>query len=381
MRVVYTKDETAEILFARGKRRDKMNILHIAKIEKSNYKGVCVAVPSHITSQQKCANVAFMNINDDKFADIKNQLLYTKPFRIENVVSAWDKPDLVVFHEIYRIEFIQIKNELKKEGVPYIIIPHGSLTKNAQKKSRLKKKIANFLLFSDYIDDASAIQFLSETEMVNSIGSKKGFIGTNGIDIPKTSKESFNESQTKLLFIGRIDIFYKGIDLMLKAVSLIKDFMREKNVTLALFGPDDNGSHKAVNELIKKYDIFEIVKVNEGIFAKEKEEELQKADIFIQTSRSEGMPMGLLEALSYGLPCIVTTGTTLGDKINEYDAGWVADTDAKSIAESIKKAVKEKDKMNNKSKNAVELTQNAFSWENVTVSVLEQYKKILVQDS
>ena len=41
-----------------------MNILHIAKIEQSCFKGVCVAVPSHILTQDKEANVAFININN-----------------------------------------------------------------------------------------------------------------------------------------------------------------------------------------------------------------------------------------------------------------------------------------------------------------------------
>ena len=364
----YLKEEREEI---------KMNILHIAKIEKSKYKGVCVAVPSHVISQQKCENVAFMNINDEKIPDIKNQILYTKPFRIDNVIEAWCKPDLVVFHEIYRIEFIQIKNELKKAGIPYIIVPHGSLTENAQKKSKIKKKIANFLFFLKYIEEALAIQFLSETEKICSIGSKKGIIATNGIDIPKMSKESFNEDKTKLLFIGRIDIFYKGIDLMLEAVSLIKDLMIKNSVTLTLFGPDDENSHKAVCELIKKHALAEIVTLHDGIFEKEKEEELLKADIFIQTSRSEGMPTGILEALSYGLPCIVTKGTTLGDKINEYDAGWVADTDVKSIAECIKKAVTEKDKTENKSKNAIKLATEEFSWETITQDTIKQYENII----
>ncbi len=355
----------------------KMNILHIAKIEKSKYKGVCVAVPSHVVSQQKCENVAFMNINDEKIPDIKNQLFYTKPFKIDNVIKAWCKPDLVVFHEIYRMEFIQIKNELKKEGIPYIIVPHGSLTQNAQKKSKIKKKIANFLFFSKYIEDALAIQFLSETEMKSSIGSKKGFIATNGISTPEKYKDSFNEDKTKLLFIGRIDMFYKGIDLMMEAVSLIKDFMLERCVTLTLFGPDDDNSHKAVRELIKKYDLCEIVTLNDGIFEKEKEQELIKADIFIQTSRSEGMPTGILEALSYGLPCIVTMGTTLGEKINEYDAGWVADTDVKSIAECIKRAVTENDKTENKSKNAINLTKKEFSWETITHKTLQHYEDLI----
>ena len=74
----YLKEEREEI---------KMNILHIAKIEKSKYKGVCVAVPSHVISQQKCENVAFMNINDEKIPDIKNQILAITPDDVRKVAE------------------------------------------------------------------------------------------------------------------------------------------------------------------------------------------------------------------------------------------------------------------------------------------------------
>lgn len=356
-----------------------MNILHIAKIEQSCFKGVCVAVPSHILTQDKEANVAFININNIKIPEIKNQIPYLKPFKIENVKSAWGTPDLVVFHEIYRIEFIQMKNELKKAGIPYIIIPHGAITKNAQKKSRFKKLVANALLFDSFIKDAFSIQFLSEQEMVTSIGREKGFIGTNGINIPKKQKEAFNDDVIKLLFIGRIDVFYKGLDLLIEAVSEIKAFMEKHNVTLSLFGPDDDGGHKVTGEMIKKHGLSEIVTLSQGISGEEKEKELLNADIFIQTSRSEGMPTGILEALSYGLPCIVTTGTTLGDKINEYDAGWVADGDKYSIKESIMRAVSEKEKLKSKSNSARKLAENEFSWRKITFDTMKKYKEIVLR--
>lgn len=53
----------------------------------------------------------------------------------------------------------------------------------------------------------------------------------------------------------------------------------------------------------------------------------------------EGMPMGILEAASYGLPCLITEGTMLGESVKKYDAGWVAQTNAESIAEHLKTAV------------------------------------------
>lgn len=353
-----------------------MNILHIAKIENDACSGVCVVVPQHIISQQEKANVALMNINDVGIQGVKNQIPYKKPFKTENVIKTWDKPDLVVFHEIYRIEFIKIKNELIKNKIPYIIIPHGSLTKNAQKKSRIKKLLGNCLLFNSYIKGAKAIQFLSEAEMESSIGKEKGFIGTNGINLPPKTKEKFNTDCTKILYIGRTEIFYKGLDLMIEAVSLIKDFLVKENVKLSIFGPDFKGSHGILKELIQKFKVCDIVTLNDGITGKEKEEKLLESDIFIQTSRSEGMPSGVLEALSYGLPCIVTTGTTLGEKISSYNAGWVAKTDVKSIADCIKKAVLDKDKKADKSNAAIKLINENFLWENISKAAIDYYKKI-----
>ena len=75
----------------------------------------------------------------------------------------------------------------------------------------------------------------------------------------------------------------------------------------------------------------DLVELHEAIDGSEKEAELLSADVFIQTSRSEGMSMGILEALSYGVPCLVTRGTNLGEIIEQYDAGWVAETNAEYV--------------------------------------------------
>jgi hypothetical protein len=52
--------------------------------------------------------------------------------------------------------------------------------------------------------------------------------------------------------------------------------------------------------------------------------------------------MGILEAQSYGVPCRVIKGTTLGDFINKYDSGWVSETDSEAVAEIIKKAISDR---------------------------------------
>lgn len=350
-----------------------MVILHIAKIDNSPYSGVCVVVPKHVMHQADFATVGLMNIHEEPELDAINDLIeYTEPFDINNLAEPFNKPDLVVFHEVYKKKYLALYKNLKKNNIPYIIVPHGSLTETAQKKKWLKKKTANALLFNKFIKGAKTIQCLSETECAETKFEVKKFIGTNGIDIPEKKKEHFSEDGLKLVYIGRYDIFHKGIDLMLNAISSIADFMRENRITLDMYGFDYEGREEDVRKLIKSLKLEDFVFYHEGITGKEKEDVLLDSDAFIQTSRFEGMPMGILEALSYGLPCIVTDGTNLRKNIEDADAGWSAGDNSETIAEALKKLYLEKNILPEKSKKAIELA-TSFGWDRIAEDTVKNY--------
>ena len=50
---------------------------------------------------------------------------------------------------------------------------------------------------------------------------------------------------------------------------------------------------------------------------------LNHMDIFALTSRSEGMPNAILEAMAAGLPCVVTDAGDSGKVIHHQDTGYV----------------------------------------------------------
>lgn len=356
-----------------------MILLHIASLNNNPFKGVSVAVPQHIIHQQSKVDVALLNIQDCYIEGIHNQfVLKSKEWR-ESVPESFQYPDLVIFHEVYHFEFVKIAKTLQQDDTPYIIIPHGCLVRSAQQKKKWKKLIANTFLFNAFIHKCKALQCLSENELDNIEFNVPKFISTNGVSIPERHKEGFNDDRLYIIFIGRLEIVPKGLDLLLQAIKQVVKYPEFVNhiTKIDLFGPDFKGRYNEVQSLITSNGVDSIVKLHHEVMGEEKRELLLTADIFIQTSRHEGMPMGILEAMSYGIPCIITEGTSLGKITEQYDAGWVSKTSIDSIAETIMRSIKERNKLKKKSTNAIKLIEENFSWDRLAQEAIKIYSSFL----
>lgn len=83
--------------------------------------------------------------------------------------------------------------------------------------------------------------------------------------------------------------------------------------------------------------------------------------------------MGILEAMSYGLPCLVTEGTTLSKIIQNRNGGWGCKTESYSIAYTIKRAVDEKQHLDNYSSGALDLIVESFAWSSIASHIISEY--------
>lgn len=355
---------------------ERMKILHIAQIENKPWLGTVAVIPKHVKHQSEFADIGFLNVSNIIFDAVKKQqIIFKSPFDVTKLPKPFNSPDLVVFHEVYKPEYLKIAKNLRKHKVPYIIMPHGSLTKEAQKKKHLKKLAANFLFFNRFIRGAEAIQYLSEREANTTCFNNRKLIGTNGTDMPKERKKSFNTDKLRFTYIGRWDCYHKGLDLMVRAIARKKDVLIKSGCTFEIYGPDQFGEGDKLRQLIQENGIADLVFLKTGVFAEEKKKVLLDSDVFIQTSRFEGMPMGILEALSYGIPVLITQGTTLGDLVERYNAGWVAETSVESIADALEKLVDERNGLAERSRGAIALVQDNFEWNKIAFDTIEKYKR------
>lgn len=352
-----------------------MKILHIIQTKNANGNGVAVAVTNYLKYLSKNNDVALYNLKDDIEVPKKVSLFVCKKFQnIKSLPNGFSNPDIVIFNEVYKKEYLKLYKECIRNNIPYVIIPHGCLVKRAQKVKWLKKKIANILFFNNFIKNSIAIQFLNENEKNNSIyNTHKYIISGNGISISSKNNHPKNKH---FVFIGRYDVKVKGLDLLLKTIKNNIKWFNENKVVIDFYGRTAGNGLEKLKKMIKKYDISKIVKLNDAIYDVAKEKVLLDSYAFIQVSRHEGQPMGIIEALSYGLPCIVTFGTSFGEYVNENKCGIGINFDEVELFNAIKKFYDDENFRNLCSHNT-RIVKKDFELNNVTSKCLKEYKKLL----
>ena len=354
-----------------------MVIIHVANIDTSVIGGVQVAVPEIVRAQSRYATVGLVNTHGDAIPDITISG-FGGDFDPSAFPPAFQKPDIVVFHEVYRFEFIKIYRTLRSLGIPYIVMPHGCLSRKAQRKKRLKKLAANILFFKGFLRSARLISYLSEHERaMSAFPEYPSLVTGNGIRVPEARKESFSENGAKFLYIGRLEIEIKGLDLLLQAVKSCEARMREAGASLEIYGPNYADSHAVLKGMISELGIEDIVSLGKERMGEEKAKALLGADCFIQSSRTEGLPLGPIEALGCGLPCIVTEGVGLGEVIESYGAGIKCATSAEGISEAITRFLGELQERDAMSRSAVRLVEECYDMSAIAKKSVDVYADLI----
>ena len=159
----------------------------------------------------------------------------------------------------------------------------------------------------------------------------------NAVIIPDYKKTDY--SNHNVLFLGRLGERKGTYDLL----KVIPDVL--KAVPDAMFYLGGDGDVKQCKEITHKNGFSDHVKFLGWVRSTEKEEYLKKCSIFILPSYHEGMPMSVLEAMSYGLATVSTNAGGIPQIIdNGVDGIRIEAGDTEALKQNMIKLLADEEK-------------------------------------
>ena len=150
---------------------------------------------------------------------------------------------------------------------------------------------------------------------------------------PLTLKQEAPSTGTskKFLTIGRFTPMHKGIDLLIEAFKLFAQQNKEWHLDIVGEGREE----KAFREQIAKYQMKDRITIHP--FTNHIQEYYSGAQIYVLSSRWEGMPLVLVEAMSHGLP-IISSDLPVSQEIMGDFGMYFKNGDIEDLAQRMEEA-------------------------------------------
>lgn len=266
-------------------------------------------------------------------------------------LEAWDylrqhihEYDVVHCHGIWH--FGSVAPFLFKNNTPKAITIHGLLDKWAIHHGYWKKKLFGLLFQKRFLKKAQLIQINNHDEL-NDLRQFLGFqhpnvaIIPNGMQLdelaqlpPKgTFRSQFNLPADKklVLFMGRLNI-KKGLDLLLPA---FKKYTETHNDTLLILAGPDDGYQAETERFIAEHHLQDKMIMVGMLTGEAKKAALSDADIFTLPSYSEGFSIAALEAMTAGVPSLVSDRIGFDGTVAKYNAAHEAPLTVEGVYEGL----------------------------------------------
>ena len=140
-----------------------------------------------------------------------------------------------------------------------------------------------------------------------------------------------------VVYMGRLS-YEKSVDQALRAFKLVVE--RGENAMFVIIG---NGPGKGgLESLSRDLGLEKRVRFTGFIYGNELVEYLQAADVFLTASKSENMPLAILEAMATGLPILAVRSLGLTEMVAHGNNGYLlAPDDISSMAEHTLKLLRD----------------------------------------
>jgi len=323
---------------------------------------VTINILNHINKDKFTVNLLIINNigpfkdlifdNNINIINLNKKHARTSYFKLVKIINTI-KPD-IVFSTLQHVNILLLIFKRLYKSKPKLIIREANTPSQFMGNLNLfKKKLFLFLLKTQYKkadliiaqcdemrDDIISTYKLNNVDNVITIYNP---IDVKFIKNKSTDFNPFNDTYVNIVSIGRLT-YQKGFDILLKSISIVRELY--PNVFLTIVGDGE-----LRNYLIRLSNDLNIQNsVNFVGFQNNPYPYIKYSDLYVLSSRWEGFPNTLLEAITLNKK-VVSTNCKSGtfEILNDYENGIIVKTDdpvslAEGIISSIKKEIKYSEK-------------------------------------
>ncbi len=203
-------------------------------------------------------------------------------------------------------------------------------------------------------------------------------IMTNSVYLPDLKPRKKVGNKLTVLFMSRFEK-RKGIYELVDAIESSQNFL--KNCRFVLAGPKSDEWH-SISERIERSESSSRVELPGSLVGDAKERAYREADIYVLPSHAEGMPIGLLEAMSYGLACIATPVGGIPDVIRDHENGLLIEPGSvEALSQALERIAADSELCRRIGAQARVTIQERFNWDVRTKELSRFYHKVMMRQA
>jgi len=282
-----------------------------------------------------------------------------------------ENPDIIIvsFSELTPILFF------KKTGKPRVAIMHHILGEHSFKKFKMLgfiPHLTQYLGVRSY-DNIIVVSREMEEKLRNRFPRKRVIFIPNGID--KKLFMSKPESGKNILFLGRLDIYMKGLDILLAAFAKLSNDVQ--GIRLQIAGRGSTVSVQKIEKMISSFKLQKSVQLLLNIDEQTKIELLSRCLFFCMPSRYEGWGIAAVEAAACSKAIIAADIPGLREAVkNNYNAILVNPDSAEELHAAMKTLVIDEGRRMKYENNSRKWA-DQFNWEKTSSDELSFYTEVL----
>ena len=274
---------------------------------------------------------------------------------------------------------------------PLVLSPHGAfhttvLERRARQKA-LYKAVADRFLYRR-VAYYHALNPAEEADVASALAGAQTYCAPQGASPavatfvaargPRTQSVSRTDHPVRFLFVGRLDVEPKGLDVLIEAFALAVE-EDSRPAVLSVVGPNAGNGAARLADLARRLGVANRVEFRPPVAQMEVPALIEECDVYVQLSRNEGSPLSLNDALVMGRPAIVSSrvGTVSDPKITSPGHVLVVEPEPKLAARAIVDALRNLDDLQGRARRAQPIMQSLLSWKTAARQHLELYQAMV----